>query len=171
MSRKREWWEDEEPEGCGMKEDCTRGKPDPYEPDPINQIGRLYDGIKTKPEKVDELLHGAYSIRRINEALGKIYGATAYLLGTILTRTEEDRIRAILLATVEYEKAEYRAASDRGGYRFDREQLWNNYFQGQKPLKEILDRMGIMDLETLETKYSTETNKRPRRRIKGRCPF
>lgn len=95
--------------------------------------------------------------RRANESLSAVCSVILYLQGRngIPSRELKEKYRDILLSMVKYEKIPFKGPDCPGGYLFDRDSLWNDFFLAIPRYRKIIEHRKIRSLEELEY-YATE---------------
>lgn len=89
---------------------------------------------------------------RINESVKMVFVAVAYLnsITGIPNRKTLDRLRDLLIANVKYEKRDFHGPSNPGGYIFDRDSLWNDFFLKLPRFRKVIEHRHIRSLDELE---------------------
>lgn len=93
-----------------------------------------------------------FSKWRINESLGMVFVATAYLRNRAgrPSRKTLESLRDSLVKYVKYKRMDFHGHSSPGGYNFDRDSLWNDYFMKFPCYREVIEHRGIKSLDELE---------------------
>ena len=103
-------------------------------------------------ERETAKVKGPKNIYRINESVGMVCLAVAYLKNIPggASRKIKDRFRNVLVEMVKYEKKPYQGPKNTGGYVFDRDSLWNDFFLAVPEYKQVIMYRRIASLDELE---------------------
>lgn len=108
-------------------------------------------------ERETAKVKGPKNTYRINESVGMVCWAVAYLKNIYgeASRKTQERFRDVLVERVKYEKAPYQGPNRPGGYVFDRDSLWNDFFLAFPEYKKVIEYRRIESIDELEYRMLT----------------
>ena len=105
-------------------------------------------------EQAPVKIKGVKNVYHINESVTMVCIAIGYLYNLVgkPSRQTKETYRDMLVETVKHKKIPYQGPKQPGGYVFDRDSLWNDFFLAVPAFKKILEHRRIGSLDELELK-------------------
>lgn len=105
-------------------------------------------------EQAPVKIKGVKNVYHINESVVMVCIAVGYLYNMVgkPSRQMRESYRDMLVEMVKHEKIPYQGPKHPGGYVFDRDSLWNDFFLAVPAFKKILEYRRIGSLDELELK-------------------